>query len=392
MSGLFLDQLGLGTEEWLLPREDVWETDGDEVRIREQLSRTSYVGRQSIRVVHRLFDSVKEYVMEGGYRLRAGEARFQQLPLLDCCQRMEYPFPAHHGGSAPLFQTNGADGSVPTSSFEESAHWNAWMNLERIGGGDQNHKKFLIDVLDHPEPFIAFLKETGSNAHRFSLEWEILEPVQGQYDLEAIVAYHRFITALKENGIEPYVTLHHFALPQWFRDLGGFEKAENVDLFIAHAMKMVEEFDAVNQWVSFNEPDIDGSQIYIRGKYPPSWHHAVHMQGVVIRNLLVTHCLLYKRIKALYPEKEIGITHQWLSLVPHEGNIFEKAACYFLSKIVHYAVYDFFRTGHFKFQFPFFSNTQLVIAQEAWESNNRFLDFIDVQTYGLPRVNTNYQK
>lgn len=34
------------------------------------------------------------------------------------------------------------------------------------------------------------------------------------------------------NGMEPLVTLHHFVHPQWFEELGGFAKEENIDLFL----------------------------------------------------------------------------------------------------------------------------------------------------------------
>jgi hypothetical protein len=49
-------------------------------------------------------------------------------------------------------------------------------------------------------------------------------------------------------------------------------------------------------------------------------------------------------------------------------------------------VYDFFKTGHFKFQLPLVSNTQLKIDPKAWKENDRFVDFIGVQSYGFPRL------
>ena len=30
----------------------------------------------------------------------------------------------------------------------------------------------------------------------------------------------------------PYVTLHHFAHPQWFEDLGAFTNQENIKYFV----------------------------------------------------------------------------------------------------------------------------------------------------------------
>ncbi len=39
-------------------------------------------------------------------------------------------------------------------------------------------------------------------------------------------------SAVCRNGMEPLATLHHFVHPQWFEELGGFEKEENISLFL----------------------------------------------------------------------------------------------------------------------------------------------------------------
>ena len=39
--------------------------------------------------------------------------------------------------------------------------------------------------------------------------------------------------ALCRHGMEPLATLHHFVHPQWFEELGGFEKEENIPLFMS---------------------------------------------------------------------------------------------------------------------------------------------------------------
>ena len=33
-------------------------------------------------------------------------------------------------------------------------------------------------------------------------------------------------------GITPLATLHHFVHPQWFEDIGAFEKEDNIPLFL----------------------------------------------------------------------------------------------------------------------------------------------------------------
>lgn len=36
----------------------------------------------------------------------------------------------------------------------------------------------------------------------------------------------------------PNVTLHHFTAPQWFMEIGGWERAENIPLFVEYAVKV----------------------------------------------------------------------------------------------------------------------------------------------------------
>lgn len=38
--------------------------------------------------------------------------------------------------------------------------------------------------------------------------------------------------SLCRNGMEPLATLHHFVHPQWFEELGAFEKEDNISLFL----------------------------------------------------------------------------------------------------------------------------------------------------------------
>ena len=96
--------------------------------------------------------------------------------------------------------------------------------------------EFFIDILGNPDPFIAMLQQSGSTGYRFSLEWAVIEPNQGEIDPKAIELYRTFITKLKEAGIEPYVTLHHFVHPQWLEDRGAFYTPENINLSLCSTL------------------------------------------------------------------------------------------------------------------------------------------------------------
>jgi beta-glucosidase/6-phospho-beta-glucosidase/beta-galactosidase len=48
---------------------------------------------------------------------------------------------------------------------------------------------------------------------------------------------------------------------QWFEELGGFEEAANIPIFVGWALKAVELFGArITYWATFNEPTVSDTQ------------------------------------------------------------------------------------------------------------------------------------
>ena len=67
----------------------------------------------------------------------------------------------------------------------------------------------------------------GHNAHRFSIEWSRIEPIEGKWNREAVAHYQAVIQALKKRGLEPVITLHHFTNPAWFTRAGGWLRQDS---------------------------------------------------------------------------------------------------------------------------------------------------------------------
>lgn len=108
------------------------------------------------------------------------------------------------------FQVNGAE-NHPNCSW---AKWEATKTSDgepHIKDGDRSGVS--LDHWNNPERVIARLKELGVHHYRFSLERSMIEPSEGQFDELAIQHYINFCEQLKENGIEPFITLHHFSDP-----------------------------------------------------------------------------------------------------------------------------------------------------------------------------------
>jgi Glycosyl hydrolase family 1 len=53
--------------------------------------------------------------------------------------------------------------------------------------------------------------------------------------LASVVLLVLLRVVLCSRDMVPLATLHHFVHPQWFEDLGGFEKEENLEHYLAFA-------------------------------------------------------------------------------------------------------------------------------------------------------------
>lgn len=300
--------------------------------------------------------------------------------------------PKDFGPADSLFQTSGLGTSASATPLRGLCDWEDSMNPERIEGikSPEELRKFFINVLGNPEPYINILKQMHGTAYRFSLERAVIEPEEGQFDPEAIRLYRNFFQLLKNNGIEPYVTIQHFVCPRWFAKKGGFTNLENVENFKNHALRMMEMFPEITNWMPFNEINIDAFQKYVRGVYPPHIEGDMAAAGRAMRNMLLAHCKIYQEAKVRWPHLQIGSSHQWLNFEPLEGNLLEQVICYFLSKITHYASYNFFKSGSFSFEMPGQANVQFTMPEEEFKKHNGFSDFTGVQFYGYPRLKAGF--
>ena len=73
-------------------------------------------------------------------------------------------------------------------------------------------------------------KELGHNAHRFSIEWSRIEPEEGKFDEKEVEHYRKVIQAIRDRGMEPFVTLWHWTNPLWISEIGGWENKKTIDI------------------------------------------------------------------------------------------------------------------------------------------------------------------
>lgn len=170
---------------------------------------------------------------------------------------MEWPDGFMWGSAASATQCEGAS---PASD---------WWDWERSGhaplSGDGNGF-----ALRYAEDF-ALLAGLGLHHHRLTIDWARVEPEPGRHDPAAISHYRDILTAALDAGVQPWLCLHHFTLPRWFADEGGFLAAANrTGGWARHVEFIAETFgDLARGWQPVNETNYYAFAAYLGGGWPP---------------------------------------------------------------------------------------------------------------------------
>lgn len=127
---------------------------------------------------------------------------------------------------------------------------------------------------DHYHRFredVSIMKEIGIMAYRFSIDWSrVLPEGFGSVNESGIAFYDSLINELLKNGIEPYITLHHWELPYEIYKRGGWMNPQIVEWFGEYARLIAERFsDRVTHFFTLNEPQCFVGLGYLTGDHAP---------------------------------------------------------------------------------------------------------------------------
>jgi len=194
-----------------------------------------------------------------------------------------------------------------------------WWEFEHQPGKIANGDTSLI-ACDHYHRYredFRLLRELNQNAHRLSIEWSRIEPAEGEFDSRQIRHYRDVLGELREQGIQPMVTLHHFTSPQWFVRKGGWADRESSRAFLPYVSRVADELgDLVSMWCTINEPNIYGANGWITGEFPPAHQGDLASFYRVIANLRRAHELAYAALKRKWPDTPVGLSHHKFLFLP----------------------------------------------------------------------------
>ncbi|MBF0517470.1 MAG: family 1 glycosylhydrolase [Nitrospirae bacterium] len=239
---------------------------------------------------------------------------------------------------------------VATSAFQlegsPNADWSSWDTILSEKPEITNHYELYRKDL-------TLLNDLGVNAYRFSLEWSRIQPHENSWDDEAIEHYVEIIDILKNYGIEPMLTLHHFTHPLWFIKKYPWHRDDSVDIFLAYVRKVVAVVDNVKYWITFNEPYVLVLAGYFEACIPPATCDAqLGIKALV--NILKAHAGAYEIIHAAYPDAKVSVAHNMAALTPwSKWNPLDKLLAKFARHFYNQSLLDAFGSGLLRVKFPF---------------------------------------
>jgi len=192
---------------------------------------------------------------------------------------------------------------------EGNNHNNQWWLFEQKPGAifDGSRSGLAADWWAHAERDLDLMQQFGLTAHRMSLEWSRIEPEPGYFAEDAMGRYRQILQGMRERGIQPMVTFHHFTNPMWLERKGGWEHSEVIARFQNYVRHTVERLsDLCDTWLTINEPLVYVAQGWFRGIWPPEKQDAVGALKV-LRHLLLAHGAAYQAIHAVQPKAQVGV-------------------------------------------------------------------------------------
>jgi beta-glucosidase len=173
---------------------------------------------------------------------------------------------------------------------------------------------------------IALMRELGLQAYRFSISWpRILPAGVGAVNAAGLDFYDRLVDELLEAGIQPFVTLYHWDLPQALQDQGGWASRATVAAFANYVDVVARRLgDRVKHWITHNEPWCIAFLGHSMGEHAPGIRNGPAL--AVAHHVLLSHGEAVPALRASSPGAEVGITLNFSPAYPASDSAEDRAA------------------------------------------------------------------
>lgn len=169
---------------------------------------------------------------------------------------------------------------VAAASYQIEGAWNTdgksestWDHFSRKSGKIERGENADVaaDFYHRYEEDIDLIKSMNFKVFRFSLSWpRILPNGTGEINQAGLGFYHRVIDKCLSVGVEPWITIYHWDLPQFLEAQGGWANRKIIDWFSEYTDVVTKEFgDKVKNWMVMNEQLSFTALGYMLGIFAP---------------------------------------------------------------------------------------------------------------------------
>lgn len=210
-----------------------------------------------------------------------------------------------------------------TASYQIEGAWNEggkgesiWDRFSHTAGKIANGDTGDV-ACDHYHLWrhdLDIMKELGLQNYRFSISWpRILPNGSGKVNQAGLDFYSNLVDGLLEKGIQPFITLYHWDLPQVLQEEGGWPVRIIVDRYVEYVDIISRALgNRVKNWITLNEPFVSAFNGYLEGRHAPGITD-LNLAIAASHHLLLSHGLAVPVIRNNCSGANVGIT---LNLTP----------------------------------------------------------------------------
>ena len=220
---------------------------------------------------------------------------------------------------------------------------------------------------------LDLLTEFGFDAYRLSIAWPRVMNSDGGPNNKGLDFYKRLLDRLQEKGLQTFVTLYHWDLPQYLQDRGGWLNREIVYRFADYADLISRELKGkVTAWSTLNEPWCSAYLGYASGQQAPGLKN-LRYATQAMHHLLLAHGTAVPILRANDPQAKVGIVAN-VGYGTAESQTPEDLRAAYLFQVQHNAwVFD-----------PLFKKQYPEDLSELWPNAEPLVLDGDMETIGAP--------
>lgn len=214
-----------------------------------------------------------------------------------------FPADFRFGVATAAFQI---EGSTHVDGRTDSI-WDAFARVPgAVVNGDDGEP--ACDHYRRSSSDVAMMRELGIQTYRFSTSWARVQPDGRAANPAGLDFYSRLVDDLLGAGIQPWLTLYHWDLPQALEETGGWANRDTALRFVEYAGLVHDVLgDRIDAWTTLNEPWCSAFLGYLSGEHAPG-RQDPQAAIAASHHLLLGHGLTVQELRRRDPELQLGIT------------------------------------------------------------------------------------